>query len=164
MILVCTQDPTIVGWTANPVSGANHWGNAWAIPAGNNQNQATVLLGYAMNFLGLNEPLCLNCHGSDTLIGDAGNGPNDWTWNVNLIAGTLINNVPIGYAGPILIKSCATNITNFSARLAVCLQTGQGLNRVWIYGYNLPISVNQSFPDPANLANQVDLQGTQVVF
>ena len=164
MIIVCTQDAAIVNWTFNPQSGANQWGNAWAIPIGSSKAHATALLGNALNFLGPNEPLCLNSHGNDREIGDAGSGPNDWTWNVNLIAGTLTDNVPNGYAGPILIKACANHITNFSARLAVCLQAGQALNRVWIFGYNLPLSVNQSFPDPANLGNQVDLQGTQVVY
>jgi hypothetical protein len=125
--------------------------------------QATVLLGYALNFLGQNEPLCLNAHGNDTEIGDAG-GPYDWVWNVNIIAGVLGYAVPNGYAGPILIRACATQITNFSARLAVSLQNGQLLNGVWIFGYNNPLPVQQGFPAPANLSNQVDLQGTQVVF
>jgi len=97
-------------------------------------------------------------------MGDAGNGPYDLTWNVNDIAGILIRNVPNGYAGPILIRICSSHITNFSARLAVSLQNGQGLNGIWIYGYNRAVPVQQAFPDPTNLANQVDLQGTQVVF
>ena len=48
--------------------------------------------------------------------------------------------------------------------LAVSLQNGQGLNGVWIYGYNLALSVNQSFPDPTKLSTQADLQDTQVVY
>jgi hypothetical protein len=154
----------IVAWTFNPQSGATQWGNALQIPIGSKQKRATALLGEALKFLGANEPLCLNCHGSDTEIGDAGSGGNDWTWNVNDIAGILINDVPNGYAGPILIKACATHVTNFSARLAVSLQNGRGLNGVWIYGYNLALSATQSFPDPTKLSSQVDLQGTQVAF
>lgn len=164
MIIVCTQDAAVVAWSLNPQSGANQWGNVWAIPIGNNQNQATVLLGNALNFLGPNEPLCFDAHGSDTEIGDPHSGPNDWTWNVNTLAGILIDHVPNGYAGPILIKACANHVTNYSARLAVSLQNGQGLNGVWIYGYNLALSVNQSFPDPTKLSTQADLQGTQVVY
>lgn len=164
MIIVCTQDAAIHSWTDNPQSGANQWGNALKLPHGNHQIRATTLLGHALDFLGTHEPLCLNCHGNDTEIGDPGSGPNDWTWNVNTIAGVLIDKVPKGYAGPILIKACANHVTNFSARLAVSLQNGQGLNGVWIYGYNLALSVNQSFPDPTKLSTQADLQGTQVVY
>ena len=124
---------------------------------------ATGLLGYALSFLGQNEPLCLTAHGSNTQFGDA-SGPYRWIWNVNIIAGVLGYSVQDGYAGPILIRACATEITNFSARLAVSLQNGQLLNNVWIFGYNNPLPVDQGFPAPANLGNQVDLQGTQVVY
>lgn len=164
MIIVCTKDPAIVSWTGNAQSGANQWGNAWAIPPMANWFQATEMLGNALNFLGTNEPLCLNAHGNDIEMGDAGSGPYDWTWNVNTIAGILFYSVPNGYAGPILMRICANQITNFSARLAVSLQNGQGLNGVWIYGYNHTISIQQAFPAPGNVAKQVDLQGTQVVF
>lgn len=162
MIIVCTQDSRIVDWTFNAQSGATQWGNALQIPIGSTQKRATSLLGEALQFLGVNEPLCLNCHGTDTEIGDESSGRKDWTWNVNDIAAILIKHAPNGYKGPILIKSCATHVTNFSARLAVCLQNGRALNGVWIFGYNLAISVNQSFPDPTTLDKQADLQGTQV--
>ncbi len=164
MIIVCTKDNTIVNWTNNNQSGANQWGNSLAINPMCDQNQATQQLGYALGFLGANEALCLSAHGNDTELGDAGNGPFDWNWNVNTIAGILYYCVPPGYAGPILISACADQITNFSARLAVSLQNGRGLNGVWIYGYNRAVPVQQAFPNPAQLAQQVDLQGSQVVF
>lgn len=164
MIIVCTKDGAVVNWTNNNQSGANLWGNAFAINPMANQDQATQMLCNALAFLGLNEPLCLTAHGNDIEMGDPGNGPYDWTWNVNLIAGCLAVSVPAGYTGPILIRICANQITNFSARLAVSLQNGQALNGVWIYGYNRAVPMQQAFPNPANLANQVDLQGTQVVY
>lgn len=164
MIIVCTKDPAIIGWTANPQSGSAQWGPTLVIPANLAQADATQAIAYALTFLQPNTPLLLNAHGSDTELGDANNGPGDWTWNVNTIAGILAAVLGNGYAGPILISACANQITNFSARLAVALQNGQALNRVWIYGYNRAVPVNQVFPDPNNLANQVDLQGTQVFF
>lgn len=164
MMIVCTKDQQIVDWTNNNQSGANNWGNTYIIPAGNGQGQATLLFGNALSLVGVNEPLCLSAHGSDTEIGDAGNGHNDWTWNVNAIANLLINNVPGGYAGPVLIRTCANQITNFSARLAVNLQNVEELNGLWIYGYNRAVLILNPYPNPNNLANQVDLQGTQVHF
>ena len=164
MIIVCTKDGAIVNWTNNNQSGANLWGNSLAINPMCDQNQATQQLANALQFLGLNEPLCLNAHGNDVEMGDAGNGPFDWTWNVNMIAGILAFALPPGYTGPVLIRICANQITNFSARLAVSLQNGQALNGVWFYGYNRAVAIQQAFPNPNNLANQVDLQGTQVVY
>lgn len=164
MIVVCTKDPAIINWTLNDQSGANQWGNVIVINAMADQDYATTLFAHALSLLGVDEPLCFNSHGNNVEIGDAGNGPLDWTWNVNQIAALLIGNVPNGYTGPILIKSCASQISNFSARLAVSLQNGQGLNGVWIFGYNLPPPITQSFPAPATLAAQADLQGSQVVF
>lgn len=163
MIIVCTKDPVVVNWSLNPLSGSPQWGNVLVLPANADRMYATVLLGYALSFIGQNEPLCLNAHGNNTEIGDAA-GPHDWVWNVNTIAGVLGYSVPNGYAGPILIRACATEISNFSTRLAVSLQNGQLLNGVWIYGYNNPLPITQGFPAPANLDNPVDLQAAQVVF
>jgi hypothetical protein len=161
MLIVCTQDPVVRNWAQNPLSGSNDWGAVIALPAGPQQNATQAFLN-ALGRLGRNEPLCLSAHGNDLEIGDEGDQPNDWGWNAHDVAELLRLSVPNHYRGPILCSVCSETVANFSAGLAVALETARALNGVWIYGYNRPVDSNAHFPAPNELARKVDLQGTQV--
>ncbi|MBV9772327.1 MAG: hypothetical protein JO040_00155 [Gemmatimonadetes bacterium] len=123
------------------------------------QQEATLVLTQTLKRLGATEPLCFSAHGNDLEIGDA---DDHWTWTYGDIAGMLENGTP-GYKGSILIHACASQIVNFSSNLAVALENLSALNGTWAYGYNRPLASNAAFPPPDKLAQQVDLQGTQVV-
>lgn len=164
MLIVCTKHQTIVQTAQNPASGAPSWGQLIVINAALNQAMATQSLVHALGQLGPNEALCFSAHGNDNEIGDADGGSNDWGWTRMDIANLLAQNAPPHYAGPILIHACAQNVSNFSAGLAVALQTLRNLNGVWIYGYNRPVAATASFPNPATMGQSVELQGTHVHF
>jgi hypothetical protein len=163
MMIVCTKDPAVVGWATNPDSGSEQWHAVAVIPPTSNQAQASRFLADTLATLDLNvnEPLCLFAHGNDDEIGDPGGGLNDWSWTTDAIAKLLQDRAP-RYRGPILIQACADRISNFSAGLAVALGRLGALRGVWIYGYNRPVPIKKTFPAPASLGSQVDLQGTQV--
>jgi hypothetical protein len=162
MLIVCTHDVDIINWTNNPNSGASAWGHIYVLNGALNQANATIQLQGILATLGANEPLCLSAHGNDTEIGDEGAGPHDWGWTDHAIA----NMLPLAPHNPgvILIRACAHQVSNFSAHLAVALDGLHRLNHLWIYGYNVAIPINRHYPSPATLHNQVDLQGTQVVY
>ena len=162
MLIICTKDNDIVEWTNNPRSGADRWRHTVVLDRRYDQNQATEALGRALAGSNAGEALCFSAHGNDDEIGDAGDGPNDWAWNRQDIAELLKAHAP--GAGPILIHACAEQVSNFSAGLAVALQGIHALNNVWVYGYNRPIDATTPYPEPAGLARQADLQGTQVMY
>jgi microcystin-dependent protein len=163
MLIVCTKDPTIVQTAQNPASGSREWGPLIVINATLTQALATQSLVHALGQLGPNEALCFSAHGNDTEIGDAGGGVNDWGWTHAEIASLLAQNAP-HYAGPILIHACAQRVSNFSAALTMSLQNLRNLNGVWIYGYNRPVAEAASFPNPATMGQNVELQGAHVHF
>jgi hypothetical protein len=159
MMIVCTKDPAVVDWANNPDSGSRLWNAVKVIPPAANQDEASAFLGEKLK--NINEPLCLFAHGNDEEIGDPGGEKNDWSWTTDAIAKLLQDKAP-NYRGPILIQACAERISNFSTGLALALGKLGALRGAWIYGYNRPVPIRKTFPDPAKLGSQVDLQGTQV--
>ena len=161
MLIVCTQDPTIIAWTQSQASNSAAWGNVKYITVGQNQAAATLQFERYISLLAANEPLCLSAHGNDTEIGDAASGGANWGWTATQIA-AMLNAGAAGNQGPILTSVCSKNISNFSANLAVTLKQLGAMHGVWIYGYNRATSTTQPYPSPSTLSKQVDLQGTQV--
>lgn len=160
MLLVLTQDPQVRRWAEDPRSGSQRWGGIGHAPAGPQQG-ADAWWRQALPRLGAQEPLLLAAHGNDTEIGDP--DPDGWGWTVGAVVGAL-GAAPAAWRGPVVIWACAEQVTNFSARLAVALGDAQVFDGLWVYGFNRPVPVDKTFPDPALLGQQVDLQPTQVTF
>jgi hypothetical protein len=162
MLIIVTQDQSIVNWAGTQQSNARAWGQLIIISA-RSQQQATAQFTQALSMVGSDEPLCLMGHGNDTAIGDAGSGPADWTWSDADVAQILARNLGQEHVAPILIEACADTIANFAAHVAVQLESMRKLNGVWLYGYNRPVDVTNPMPDPHRLDRNVALQGTEVV-
>lgn len=160
MMIVCTKDPDIVDWTGNPVSRATAWDALVVLDRTFDQARATTQLRDAISRLRDDEPFCLSAHGNDTELGDE--GPDGWGWTAQTIAAILRQDAPRGYEGPVLIRTCAETIASFAPNLAVALEDLNALDGVWIYGYNRPIPITQTYPGPTRLADKVNLQGTLV--
>jgi hypothetical protein len=156
MVIVCTQDSNIISFAQSPDSGASQWGNVIVL-------SAAADMAAAIAQLQTSEPLCLCAHGNNTEIGDAESG--GWGWDYTAIANILIANAPTGLP-TVLIYACATSVANFSAALAVQLQSDQAFNGLWCYGWNTPLTIGTTFPGPSQqtLGQQVYLQGSQVNF
>jgi hypothetical protein len=163
MIIVCAQDPAIQAVAMNPGSGASAWGNVYIL--GGTQRSASSQFGGALRLLERYEPLCLSAHGNDTEIGDGDEVARPWTWTTTDVAALLNTYAPHNYAGPILISACANTVANFSAGLALALDgAAQYMNGIWIYGYNIAVATNTTFPNPNGLSMNVELQGSRVNF
>ena len=151
MTIVCTGDPGIISYANDPSSGSAAWGVVNVVA---NQNAlAGIVAG-----LGENEPLCLCAHGNNSSIGDA--GPDGLGWTYTQIASILAANAP--NLGVVLIYACASSVANFSAALAVQLESLMQLDGLWCYGWNTPVTIGTPYPAPQSLASKVFLQGTQV--
>ena len=161
MIIILTRDLQVAGWATTPGSNAGAWGRLVIINTGN-QNAATAQLQLALSHVAPDEPLCLVGHGNDVEIGDAGNDPADWSWTFDDIARLLGGRLQRNHRAPILIQSCANTVANFSAHTAVRLGELRALVGVWLYGYNRPVDVYRTLPNPDTLGRNVELQGTQV--
>lgn len=163
MLIVCTADADIVQTALDPDSDSGAWGEVIVLHPQLNMNQATAGIAQALNQLQNGEPLCFSAHGSNEEIGDIA-----WRWSFRDVAGLLVQNTNGYRDGLILIHACASRIVNFSAHLAVELDTWneqnqrQDLAGTWVYGYNRAVPVNARFPRPELVSQQVDLQGTQV--
>lgn len=97
-------------------------------------------------------------YGNDTEIGD----PGKWRMNATELAQLLEVELPEGYGSDILLQACAKHVANLSAHVAVALTGSSKLAGVWLYGYNRPVDIERTLPDPATLKLNVELQGTQV--
>ncbi len=159
MLIVCTQDLAIREAAEDPTKGGGAWGAISLLPPGG-QPGATVNFRARLAEIGEHEPLCLSAHGNNDEIGDEGAA--GWGWSYQEVAALLQENVLATWKGPILIHACATAVVNFSANLAVRLGGLPAFAGIWCYGYNRAVPSGQGFPDPTKLAQQVDLQGTQV--
>jgi len=158
MVIVCTQDPNMIGFAQSPGSGASVWGNLIVLAA-------AADLPSAIGQLSPSEPLCLYAHGNNSEIGDSDDTPNGWSWDYTSIATNLIENAPETLPC-ILIYACATSVANFSAALAVQLESDQAFNGVWCFGWNTPVTIGTTIPAPGvqTLSQQVYLQGSLVNF
>ncbi|MGH3680226.1 MAG: hypothetical protein ACRDT2_08240 [Natronosporangium sp.] len=161
MIIIITQDPAVNRWAHTTGSNTRAWGRLIVISAAD-QAAATKLLRDVLASVGRDEPLCLVGHGNDREIGDAGSQPADWTWSVEDVARLLASQLKSGHQAPILIESCANTVANFSAGVAVQLAKLRSLAGVWLYGYNRPVDVYHTLPNPVTLDRNVELQGTEV--
>ena len=161
MLIVCTRDNEIRDTAQEPLSDAKLWGTVTLLPSGTKPaaNRAFV---EALKTLRRDEPLCLSAHGNDEEIGDE--TAKGWGWDSQAIAALLAEHAPRGWTGPILIHACAKQVSNFSAHLAVALDTAKAFDGLWCYGYNKAVPSASGYPDPAKLDKKPDLQGTRVSF
>lgn len=162
MLIVCTQDQTIVAAAQDPNKGGAAWAPLAVLTPGS-QPPATAQFAGALRHLGAGaQPLCLSAHGNDTEMGDE--GQQGWGWSVGDVANMLVANADPRWTGPVLIHACAKTVANFSAGLAVQLGLRQRFAGLWCYGYNRPVPSDSGFPDPSTLGSQTALQGTQVTW
>jgi hypothetical protein len=146
----------MIDFAQSPGSGASLWGNLIVLPAADN-------LPAAIGQLAPSEPLCLYAHGNNSDIGDSDEIPNGWSWDYTAIATMLIANATATLPC-ILIYACATSVANFSAALAVQLESDQAFNGLWCFGWNTPVTIGTTIPAPGvqTLSQQVYLQGSVV--
>jgi hypothetical protein len=146
MIIVCSTDQAIQDWAD---IASDTWGEVQVL-------NAPADLANVLGTLPANEELCLCAHGNDGNIGDENAG--GWDWSCADIA-NLLQGVPMSM---LFIAACAKNVSNFSAGVAIELEALGVQDGLWCYGYNTPVSTGTAIPDPGQLSNVVDVQGSQV--
>lgn len=160
MLIVITKDQEIMEWASSPESGAGAWGSLKQLSAGTQRTANPRLLEF-LSGVAQDEPLCITGHGNDTEVGDEGSGRPNWTWTHADLA-SLLGALVDDYRGPILMEVCANTVSDFAAHLVESLERGRLLTGVWVYGYNKSISTRHPFPNPNNLARNVELYGKLV--
>lgn len=163
MLIICTQDQSIVDFAKTPGSQSALWGKLVVLKAQSTLAEATAALEDAVADLGPDEAVCFSAHGNSDEIGDAIAGPQSWRWDVKTIA-TILGRAKPPHSGPILFSTCANGKVAFGSKVVVELEMLGKLNNTWVYDYDHAVSVEQTYPDPNKLHASVELHGKQVRF
>ncbi|GAA1626018.1 hypothetical protein ACFQY4_35545 [Catellatospora bangladeshensis] len=165
MFIVATQDPRTRAWSEAPESGADAWGAILPIDAGLTQAEADEQLGKYLAGVQAGEALCIRAHGNDEEIGDAAAGAKDWGWTFKKLARMLATHLT-AKPSVILIRSCAENVTNFPAHVAVRVEShwpaAVHLSGVPIYGYNTSVKISSPVPSPTQVVKNVQVQAVYI--
>jgi len=158
MIIACTHDLAIRASLS--LTSAAAWGTSILLGADDTQAAAEAQLTQSLGNINPGEPLCVAAHQNADGFGDA---DGEWTWSAAEFAKILQAGLPKTYNSPVLIYAVSHDTASFANDLTSALRTAGALCGVKVYGFKAAVTVETTpYPNPGQLANDQDLNGTVV--